>query len=388
MSDGQQKSIARHSDGAVFDPVNLLNLRQAAGGGGGADTVLFNVLKRIDRQRFCAAVAYLFKRGENILPIADLFRDGDIELIEVPGGRLIDPVQLYQLHRLIRRRNIHILHCHDPKADVYGVLLRWFNPGLKLVSTLHTWHIHSWRSRWYTGLDMLALRFFHLLIAVSEDTRQHALDGGLREVELMLNGVDTEFWTPVARPERQAGEKVTIGFVGRLSREKGVQDLVAIARKVLDRHPDCEFLLAGEGPEREPAEALAVRLGVAPRVRFLGLLPKVELKALYQRFDLLLMPSYSEGVPITMLEAVAMGVPVVASRVGGVGEVLNHGETALLSEAGDMDGMVCNIFKLIDEPARADELRRRGRELVLGHYAVAERVRQLEALYLNLLERR
>ena len=388
MSDSQPKPLNQHDGTAASRPVTLLNLRQATGGGGGADSVLFNVLRLIDRRRFRAAVAYLFKRGENIRPIAGQFDDGGIELIEMPGGRLLDPVQLYRLHRLIRKRNIHILHCHDPKADFYGALLRLFNSRLKVVSTLHTWHIHSWRSRWYIGLDMLALRFFHLLIAVSEDTRQQALAGGLKEVTLMLNGVDTDFWTPADRPIRQQGEPVTIGFVGRLSREKGAQDLVRIARRILEKYPDCEFLLAGEGPEREPAGLLAEQLGVAERVRFLGLLPKEKLKSLYQRFDLLLMPSYSEGVPITMLEAVAMGVPVVASRVGGIGEVLSDGETALLSEAGDLDGMVRNILSLIAEPERAAEFSRRGRKLVLERYAVSERVRQLEELYLALWENR
>ncbi len=365
-------------------PVRLLNLRQAAGRGGGADTVICQILRRLDRQRFTATAVYLFKRGESIAPIAELLREADIELIELPGGRLIDPFQLYRLHRLVRLRRIEILHCHDPKADVYGALLHLFNSRLKLVSTLHTWHQQSWRSRLYIALDFLALRFFHRRIAVSQDTRKQALAGGLREVVLMLNGVDTEFWTPGPRVERRPGEPLTVGFVGRLSREKGVRDLVRIARAVLDRYPDCAFLLAGEGPEREPAEQLAQQLGVAPRLRFLGRLAKADLHTFYQRLDLLLMPSYSEGVPIAMLEAMSMGVPVVATRAGGIGEVLTDGETALLTAVGDSEGLVRQIVALIEAPVRAVELSRRARELVRTRYGLAGRVRELERIYLEL----
>jgi glycosyltransferase involved in cell wall biosynthesis len=383
MPDRQQNTV-NPATGAV-PPVRLLHLRQAAGGGGGADTVICQLLRRLDRQRFAAVVAYLFKRGESIAPIAELLTEADIELIELPGGRLLDPLQLYRLQQLLRRRRIDILHCHDPKADVYGALLRLFNPRLKLVSTLHTWHLQSWRSRVYIALDFLALRFFHKRIAVSEDTRQQARAGGLKDVVLMLNGVDTEFWSPNPRPEWRPGAPVTIGFVGRLSREKGVRDLVRIARQVLERYPDGEFLLAGEGPERQPAEQLAEELGVAARVRFLGLLSKAELHAFYQSLDVLLMPSYSEGVPITMLEALAMGVPVVATRAGGIGEVLTDEETALLTPVGDSDALARRLVTLIEDPARAAELSRRARELVLTRYAMTERVRQLERLYLELL---
>lgn len=379
MSDRRQNAVT-----GTVEPVRLLNLRQAAGRGGGADTVICQMLRRLDRQRFVAAVAYLFKRGESIAPIAELLREADIELIEIPGRRLLDPFQLYRLHRLLRERRIEILHCHDPKADVYGALLQLFNPRLKLVSTLHTWHLQSWRSRLYIFLDFWALRCFHRRIAVSQDTRQQALAGGLKEVLLMLNGVDTEFWTAGPRVERRPGAPLTIGFVGRLSREKGVRDLVRIARAVLDRYPDCEFLLAGEGPERAPAEQLAQQLGVAQQVRFLGQLAKGDLYDLYQRLDLLLMPSYSEGVPITMLEAMAMGVPVVATRAGGIDEVLTDGETALLTAVGDNEGLARRIVELIEAPARAAELSRRARELVRTGYAVTERVRQLEGLYLEL----
>jgi glycosyltransferase involved in cell wall biosynthesis len=157
-----------------------------------------------------------------------------------------------------------------------------------------------------------------------------------------------------------------------------------VAAEACARLPQAFFVIAGEGPERAALEDLSQKLGVASRVRFLGFVK--EMPELYQSLDLLLLTSHFEGTPLTVLEAMAMGLPVVASQVDGVAEVLDNREDGLLVPPGRRDLFVEGICQVLQDRSLWKRLSRAGREKARQRYSAEAMVRQVEALYLQYLE--
>ncbi|BBD09251.1 glycosyltransferase [Desulfovibrio ferrophilus] len=362
----------------------IMHLRQSSGGGGGADTVIMDWLELLDHERFNGCVAYLHRRDRTVAPILERLDERDIDHYTFPAGRVFDFGQLLRIKSLIRERNVGLLHCHDPKADVYGRLLRLLVPGLKLAVTLHAWHTHSWRSALYKRLDLLAVRGFDLVTAVAQDIADIAIRSGVRGVQAIPNGVNLGRWTlrsPLSGSERP----FCVGFVARLSREKGVEDFVNVAQRVVSEVPDVRFCVAGEGPEGERMRSLVNSAGLTERFEFSGFLDEAAMRGLYGSLDVLLHPSHSEGTPMTLLEAAATGVPVVATLVGGVGDVFTDGETACLTRAGDVEGLARSVIGLARDSARAAAQSAAARSAIEHDYDMATRVRLLEGLYLKVL---
>ncbi len=365
--------------------IKILHLRQAVGGGGGADSVLIDILRLVDTEYFDSTTAYLVKHGENIDPLARAFEREKLLLRQWPGKAWLDPAQLFEIHRFIQRKNVHILHCHDSKTRFFACLLKLSNPHLHLVSTLHGWIPRRLRSRFYIALDKLLLRFFDVNIAVSEEIRQEAIKAKGGHVVLLRNGIDTSLWK---KGSEATGAKNALkcGFVGRLSREKGIHEFIRIAASVAGQTADCTFWIAGEGPEKENIQQLICELNMDKKIVLLGLKNRQELMMLYHQLDVLLLPSHHEGVPLTMLEAMSMEVPVVATRVGGMAEVLEGTDGGLLAEPGNIDEMTGHVLHLFQNKKLAKTVGSSGRRLVQEKYDLAGRVRAVEKYYRQLAD--
>jgi len=359
----------------------VLHIRSESGGGGGADSVVHDLAAGLKRAGVRVVVCYLYQRGCDISPLLRRLESAGVTAYGLAGRRWLDVGQLRQIVRIIRENEVGVVHCHDYKADFYGVLLRRRFPSLRLVSTAHGWNHTSWKGAVYDGADKLFLRGFDLVIAVSAEIMTVARRWGIVRVRLLQNAVDTECWRrePPLASHGAAGER-TVGFVGRFSREKGPLDFVRVAARVAEGTP-CRFVMAGEGPEGERLSDLIGRSGLAARFDLPGQLDRHQLKELYHRLDVLVLPSYSEGIPLSVLEALAMEVPVVATRVGGVGEVVRPGMTGLLCEAGDVEGLASQVTCLLRDRTLAATLSRNGRALVEREFSLRTNVAALLALY-------
>jgi len=345
-----------------------------------------NWLELLDHERFNGFVAYLHRRDQSITPILKRLLDRGLGHVAFPGKRVLDIGLLLRLRRLILERKVNVLHCHDPKADVYGRLLRTLVPGLKLAATLHAWHTHSWRSALYKRLDLMAVRGFDLVTAVAQDIADIATSAGVRGVRTIPNGVDLRRWA--LRSSRAHGEQpFTVGFVARLSREKGIEDFVAVAEQVAREIPEARFCVAGEGPESGQMRSLVARAGLAERFEFTGFLDETGMRNLYASLDVLLHPSHSEGTPMTLLEAAATGVPVVATLVGGVGGMFTDGKTACLSHVGDVPGLARSVIRLARDPEQSAAQSAAARAAVEKDHDMVHRVRLLEGFYRQMIDK-
>jgi glycosyltransferase involved in cell wall biosynthesis len=289
----------------------------------------------------------------------------------VPCAGRWDWSAVKRIRKLLVKHNVDILHPHGYKADVYACASAWPNRAA-LVATSHNWPSKLLRMRAYAGLDRLLLRRFDKVIAVSDFASGILRRWGIRPNKLstIFNGVDTERFdgaAPTLRHELAPNGHSLVGFVGRLVPDKGGALLLRAARQVLALHPETTFVLVGEGPARKEWEALATRLGIGAKVTFAGV--RDDMPGVYASLDVLVLSSLAESMPMCLLEGMAAGKPVVATRVGSVPELIISEQTGLLVEPGDLNGLAAAILRLVADAELASRLGQRGRLRVARHFS-------------------
>jgi glycosyltransferase involved in cell wall biosynthesis len=336
---------------------------------------------------FRQAVIYLVKAGTDVSGLVNPLRQLGLFCQVMSGCRIFDVRQFLAVRRFVRENKVCILHCHDAKADVYGFLLRLIQPSLKLVSTLHGWTEKTRRGRFYSRLDKVVLRRFDAVIAVSEHTAKIAREKGVQRVSVVHNGIDPKEWNP-GLPEgpRQEGHPFAVGFVGRISAEKGPLEFVETAHAVFLKKPDSRFVVIGEGPDLPAMKTAVAEAGLSGNFDFRGYHLPEALKRAYPGLDVLVLPSRCEGLPMTILEAFTMGVCVTAFSVGGIPEVVIHGHNGLLAPPGNVTDLAAQILALRQDSCLSARLRINAKADVASHFSVQAQVRKLEAVYRNMLQ--
>lgn len=217
-------------------------------------------------------------------------------------------------------------------------------------------------------------------IAVSRALAEQLLRWGIarENITVIHNGIDAGPFTEAAS-ERRPGQRILVGTVARLAPQKGLPVFLRAAARLAERHPEIHFTVAGEGPEREALELLSRKLKLSGRVSFPGY--QADLPRLMAHMDLFVLPSLSEGLSITLLEALASGLPVVASRCGGIPEIIEDGVTGLLVPPGNEEALAQAVDKLVRDREMAGRLAETGREQVRRSFSLQTMLRHTAAVY-------
>ncbi len=189
--------------------------------------------------------------------------------------------------------------------------------------------------------------------------------------------------TPEAYRRDPGGNGKRMAFVGRLDPVKGALLLIEAMARVLKAHPDATLTLAGDGPARGGAEARARALGIEGSVRFAGFMTQGQVADLLAQSDMLVLPSFAEGLPVVYMEALASRIPVVASRVAGVQELVEDGVTGYTIPPGDVDSLTDRILRLMDDPATARAMGEAGRKAVEAQHDVRKEGAWLAEIFRN-----
>jgi glycosyltransferase involved in cell wall biosynthesis len=195
------------------------------------------------------------------------------------------------------------------------------------------------------------------------------------KVEVLSNPVKTFFSAPLMNSLRPR-----VLYVGKLEARKGFDVLIAAAAITLQEFPNAEFWFAGHG-DLQAAHKQAEQLGIQNQIRLLGWQSGEELEEIYNKADLFCLPSYNEGVPMSVLEAMSHGLPVVCTRVGGLPDIVREGENGLFVEAGNPHSIANALLRLLRDPSFAKSIARAGRETVLESFSLDMVARRLESIY-------
>jgi sugar transferase (PEP-CTERM/EpsH1 system associated) len=325
---------------------------------GGAEVLAARLARRL-RERCRFVFACLEERGTLG---EDLRQEGFP--VEVLGRRPgLDLRCAWRLGRLLRRERVDVLHAHQYTPFFYAVAGRFPFGRPPILFTEHGRHQPDYPRRKRIVFNRLMLRGRDRVVAVGQAVRQAlVVNEGIpeRRIEVVYNGIDAGRFAgrPGDRAEvrREMGlgaDDLVIVQVARLDYLKDHATAVRCLARVAREAPAARLVLAGEGPEEAAIRAQVEQLGLGQSVRFLGL--RKDVGRLLQGADLFLLSSVSEGIPLTVIEAMCAGLPVVCTRVGGTGEVVVDGQTGLLAPAGDDAALADAILRLHRDP----DLRRR-----------------------------
>lgn len=294
---------------------------------------------------------------------------------------------------IARKRQFDIIHSHGYRANMVGFAAAK-RLGLPIVATCHGYIANDRQLNAYNRLDMLLLRWFDRIVAVSEQMKRDLMDRKVdgRKIQVVTNAVwdGTE---SVSREGRKAtrrlmgiGEKAFVfGFVGRHSEEKGLRYLMEAAQGMPDNE-DWRILLVGDGPLRITLEAIARTLVLKDRFLFAGF--QSDTAAWYSAMDAMVLPSLTEGTPMALLEAMAHGLPVIASAVGGVPAVIRDGESGILVPPGDPARLLNAMRTVIEDPALRKKLSSGAIRAVQLNYNVRSWADRMREVYTATLQKR
>ena len=352
-------------------------------------------------------VAGSLARGEDSMAFVADARDVQIVRIDELGREispLRDFVATLRLARLIRRERPDILHTHTAKAGTIGRVAALLAGRRGPPIVVHTFHGHVLRG--YFG--PLRSRFFRLLerwlaarttalIAVSPQVRDDLVALGVAPPErfvVVRLGIELEERVAAghdgrAESRRYLGiepDRFAVGWIGRMTAVKRTDDVLVAFKRLREEGIDAVLCMVGDGPDRPELERRAHELGVVRHTLFLGY--QADVAPFYAAFDALVLPSSNEGTPVSAIEALAAGRPVVATRVGGVPDVVQEGRDGFLVDPGATDDLAERLTRLARDPDLRERMGAAGRERVLPRYAVARLIDDVDRLYRSLLRAR
>jgi glycosyltransferase involved in cell wall biosynthesis len=371
-------------------------------GAGGAKNTLFTCAG-LDKTRFEVDLV--------VGASADAWRaDGaGVNWVQIPSLRrdvhpLADVQAARDLLTLCRQRRYHIVHTHLAKA---GILGRWAARRAGVPIILHSLHgatFHDSAARrtpndWlYYGLERLASAWTDCFVSVGEDLRQRYLRAGVgaaKQYVVIHSGMNLDAFRAAGRmgeEQRQAvraslgygPEDFLAGYVAALEWRKGHRFLVELMQRLAGRYPQLRLVFVGEGYDRARIETLVAQAGLSERIQFTGY--RTDVAAVMAAFDVKLFASNREGLPQVLVQAAAVGRPVLAFEAEGVVELVKEGANGHVFAHGDVQGMARGLEQLIQQPDEARRLGAAGPALVDDRWQVATMQAKTQALYERWLE--
>lgn len=372
----------------------VLHARVLRGTGGGPEKTILRSPRGLAPYGYRGVCVYLHPPGDpGFAPLRQKAVQWDAPLLGIADRGPWDLRVLPALYRVCRRLRPAIWQGHDYKTNLLGLLLSRVCP-VRLVSMVHGWTVIGGRVHFYYRLDRLWLRHYERVICVSEDLRTECLRWGVRPERCVVieNAVDLSEYSRQLRPEeakRQLGLDAhlwVVGNVGRLSPEKGLAGLVEATAELTRQGLPVHLVLVGDGPQRAELEALARQRDIAERVHWVGY--QADPRPWYEAMDVFVSNSLREGLPNVLLEAMALEVPVVATRIAGVARLIEPEGNALLIEPGDQAALVAALRRLhADAPLRKC-LTKAARKTIETRYSFSARMGKVACVYDDLLVRK
>jgi glycosyltransferase involved in cell wall biosynthesis len=360
---------------------------------GGAPQVVSDIAKILDKDKFSIAIACgtgegwerMHECGATVFPLRSLRR----------GISPIHDLKTFlELYHLMRQGRYDIVHCHSSKAGLLGRIAARLAGTKAIYFTAHGWGLYNhqeygWAKRIMMASEKVAAKCSHKIVCVCESAKQDAIKWGIARPDrfvVVKNGASRSPHTDregVRRCLNLGRDAVVLGMVGRLAYPKEPLMLLAAARRLIPKFRKAKFVLVGGGPLADVCADYVAKNRLEGNVLLLGEKPPEEARTLLLGFDAFVLASRFEGMPLTIIEAMFAGLPVVASNVGGVGELVQDGRNGLLFDSDDEDELVGKIEHLIRNPAERLRMGRAGQAMAELQFTAERMARQYEELYIE-----
>lgn len=355
---------------------------------GGTERHVATLARALDPKRFDVRVACMRGGG----PLSEVIEGAGLPIERYPISRLWGPATWRQQRRfgaMLRKERIDIVHAYGLYAIVFAVPVARL-VGTRLVIASIRDNGDPW-TRAHRRAQRWVCRLAHGILTNAAEVRRRLQEDGYKDdaIAVIRNGVDVERFRPRPRDpvlRKNLGvpaDAPLVVCVSRLNPLKGVDYALLAAARLVRRFPDVHFLIIGDGAERRPLEDLSRRLGLEGRVGFTRM--RLDVPEILAQAAVSIMPSISEALPNTLLESMAAGAPLVATRVGGASEVLEHGVSGLLVPPCDPHALELAIARLLADPDQAALMAATARARVVEHFSVERKALETAAFYEALL---
>lgn len=364
----------------IFEMINTLDV-------GGSESQLVAVAARLVSRGHTVTVGCLKRQGVYL----ERLQSAGIPVIEFsPGKSLVGKdgiAALLKLSRYLRRNQFDVVHTQDLYSNLLGIPAAWLARVPRIVSSRRD--LGNWW--WYTRRNRKILRFIQnlsdVVVANSMGVRQWLIDHegfSPRNIRVLYNGVDMDRFAnlQVRREELLpdcVGKRLVAVCANMHTHTKGHEDIITAAPMVCSNFPDCVFVLIGDGELRPSFEERIRSLGLLENLRFLG--ARRDVPAILACCDIGLLASRAEGLPNSVLEYMAAGLPVVATAVGGIPELFSDGEAGLLVNPSEPAALAGAISRLLSDLPNAQAMGRLGRKRVEEEFTFDALLNKLEQLY-------
>ena len=355
---------------------------------GGAEKLLLTTVKYLNRDRYEIIVCCIVSEGI----IADEIKKLGIKfycLNESP--RFYNPKKIYSLYKLFKKEKPAIVHTQILGANIYGRIAAMLARVPVIISTEH--NVYYKKKRVHIWLDKILAKNTDKIVAVSNRVKEFTSkqEGiGKDKFELIYNGIDSKEFLPTAS-RKDIRDKLNfregdfiLGAVGALTIQKGHYYLIQALSLLVKRYPNTILLVVGTGELKEELQEIVRKLSLQENVRLLGL--RRDISDLLNCMDVFVLPSLWEGLGIALLEAMLMGLPVVASSVDGILEIVENGKNGILVPPGNVEALSNAIDELIENPQLRQSLGKAAKEHILEKFEVRQYIHKLENLYNRLLK--
>ena len=377
---------------------NILLIIGSSGIGGG-EKVFYSLLKYLNKDKYSIFVAC--PPGGAMI---DNFKEHAQEVRTFNFMNWLNPCTIISLKRYMKEKRISMVHTHMYNADFMGTIAARLSGVPVRICTVHGYNftvtgqrdLQSVRNRFfsfiYRAVYILAGNVIAVCRALEKDlVTRRGIKVPKNIITVIYNGIDyaemeSNGANAVANSIIDSGSQL-IGVISGFDRVKGHRVLLKAIPAVTSRHPNVKFLLVGDGKDRDKVEMLAVRDGITKNIVFMGVVRNVS--SVILACDFIVLPSLYEGFPLVVLEAMFLGKPVVATRVGGVPEIVQEDVTGYLVPPNDYVGLSKAIIKMLDDKALASRMGVRAKELMRekfgDRFKAQEMVRETETFYQSLL---
>ena len=350
------------------------------------------------------------------------------ELACAPNGRLIDLVQshgmpvhlfknlvqplhpirdilvLFQLIHFLKQNSFHIVHTHNSKAGFIGRLAAKWAQIPVIVHTVHGFAFHDqesfWRRMLFRHLERVAVSWCDKMIFISQPLIDWALAKGVikakdkSKIVKIYSGIELERFQPVRARQKNELRKtwglkpddLVIGIVSKLWEGKGHRILIRAFQTVQKQIKNAKLVIVGEGYLDKELKSLVQEYDLNKSVLFTGF--QMDVSQIMAVFDVAVLPSSFEGMGRVLVEAMAMEKPVIASRVGGILDLVEHGSQGLLVEPGKTEPLQAALVKLLTDPVLARQMGKAGRQKALAQFSSQTMVQSIQKVYLDLLKQK
>lgn len=362
-----------------------------AGEFGGAERHILNLVKAMNSQKISIIVCCLFAE-----PFVKVAKEQGINVLALPMRHKLDLGIIKKLSEIIKKEDIDIVHTHGVRANLVGRLAAKLAKRKIIVTTEHSLLAKDYPKFFSrvanTLIEKISRRFATHFIAVSSGLKEALLKQGIssNKITVVYNGLNPDdfishkpanFWR---KKLNLTDEVPVVAMVGRLHPVKGHKFFLESASYLLKKKPQVRFLVVGDGPERKMLEEYVDSLGITDKVLFMGFVSEVA--EVLPSIDVLVVPSLWEGFGLTALEAMVAGVPVLASSVGGLPEVVEHGKTGYLVPPGDAKALANGIEWMLEHPKEIKKMSKNAYQVLQEKFTSKVMASKTEELYVKLLK--